>query len=57
MVQSHVERDSNGVHVSYYDVNHHKEGTMELHFINPSDGQLIHDSDRVEVLDLAGGTA
>ncbi len=27
---------------------------MELHFINPSNGQFIHDSDRVEVLDLAG---
>ncbi len=52
MVQSHVERNGSGLHVSYYDVDHHKEGAMELHFINPTDIRKIHDDDRVEVLDL-----
>lgn len=53
MVQSHVERDGNGVHLSYYDVEHHKEGAMELQFINPADGQLIHEYDKVELIDIA----
>jgi len=52
MVHSHVERDGSGLHVSYYDVDHHKEGAMELHFINPADSQKVHDNDKVEVLDL-----
>lgn len=51
MVQSHVERDGNGLHLSYYDVSHHKEGSMELKFIDPSDVQKIHDDDKVAVDD------
>lgn len=52
MVHAHVERDGSGLHVSYYDVDHHKEGAMELHFLNPADSQKVHDNDKVEILDL-----
>lgn len=51
MVQSHLERDGDGLHLSYYDVDHHKEGSMELRFINPSDIRKIHDDDRVAIDD------
>ena len=51
MVQSHVERDGNGLHLSYYDVDHHKEGSMELRFVNPSDVRKIRDDDRVAIDD------
>ena len=49
MVQSHVERDGNGLHLSYYDVGLHKEGSMELKFIDPSDVRKIRDEDRVAI--------
>jgi hypothetical protein len=51
MVQSHVQRDGSGIHLSYYDVDHHKEGSMELKFIDPSDVRKLHDDDRVAVDD------
>lgn len=52
MVYSHVERDGNGLHVNYYDSSMHKEGSMELFFINPADRTRIHDGDEIEVLDV-----
>ncbi len=52
MVHAHVERDGSGLHLSYYDVDHHKEGAMELRFLNPADRHKVHDDDRVEVRDL-----
>ena len=51
MVQSHVERDGNGLHLSYYDVSLHKEGSMELAFVDPSDVRKIRDEDKVAVDD------
>lgn len=53
MVYSHVERDDDGLHVNYYDTDMHKEGSMELFFLNPSDRTRISDGDRIEVQGLA----
>lgn len=52
MVHSHVERNGSGLHLNYYDVDQHKEGSMDLRFVNPTDGRKLHDNDRVEVLHL-----
>lgn len=56
MVHAHVERDDEGIHVNYYDTDHHKEGYMELNLVNPKDITAIHEEDHVELVGMEEST-
>ncbi len=52
MVMTTIVHDRAGIHVSYYETVHHKEGIIDLTFADPADEQHVKPDDTLEILGL-----
>ncbi len=52
MVMTTIVHDRAGIHVSYYETVHHKEGIIDLTFADPGDESHVKPDDTLEILGL-----
>lgn len=52
MVMTTIVHDRAGIHVSYYETVHHKEGIIDLNFADPADEKHVQPDDTLEILGL-----
>ena len=52
MVMTTIVHDRAGIHVSYYETVHHKEGIIDLEFANPAHREHVKPDDTLEILGL-----
>ncbi len=52
MVMTTIVHDQAGIHVSYYETVHHKEGIIDLTFADPADEKHVKPDDTLEIVGL-----